>query len=322
MRPFAARPRSAGLAVPRECAATRLAKWAGCIIGSVLPGEPIKTMPPRGPLQQYRLATSVPFDCHRCGRGKTSKLLTVVDHDPRRLLCNGCYGRLVALWDLKAGDLPDDERDQAILDLLSTMVSPEQIEEAQRRLATLASHRELSASAQQMLATAEAVTSALRNSTGLDWSAAVIGLCKAVEIEVGWRLMEPLRYVTGDLDLSTDIADKDLSRLAKYCAGQAPRPELGSLAYTLTVAANSRRRASTSPTLMALTGLTREWEGGEWILSPGGLGEAVSALTKQYRNPAAHTAVLSEEDFENCRRLVQGKDGLLAQLARSTHPSG
>jgi hypothetical protein len=285
-----------------------------------LPGEIVKTMPPRGPLQQYRLSSAVPFTCHRCGGRKTSKLLTVVDSDDERLLCNGCYGRLSALWDLKAGDLPDNERDEAILALLEAMVTPAQIEAAQARLAVLSRHRELSSPAQMVLATAEAVTNSLRSATGLDWSAAVIGLCKAVEIEAVRRLMEPLREVTKDLDLSLDLADKDLSRLARYCVGKAPAPELGSLAYTLTVAAKSRRRASSSPLLNALLRLTQAWAGGEWILAPDGLSAAASTLSKQYRNPAAHTAVLNEDDFQECRRLVKGEDGLLSHLIRATLP--
>jgi hypothetical protein len=285
-----------------------------------LPGEIVKTMPPRGPLQQYRLTSAVPFTCHRCGGQKTSKLLTVVDDDQERLLCNGCYGRLNALWDLKAGDLPDNQRDEAILALLDAMVTPEQIEAAQTRLVVLSRHCELSPPAQRVLATAEAVTHTLRRATGLDWSAAVIGLCKAVEIEVARRLMEPLREVTKDLDLSVDLADKDLSRVAKYCTGRAPSPELGSLAYTLTVAVNSRRRVKTSPLLRALLRLSQDWTGGEWILAPDGLSDAANTLSKQYRNPAAHTTVLNEKDFEDCHRLVQGEDGLLARLVRATLP--
>ena len=52
-----------------------------------------KAYPQRGPLQQYRLAASTSFMCFRCGSGKTSKLVSTVQSDWNRLLCNGCYGR-------------------------------------------------------------------------------------------------------------------------------------------------------------------------------------------------------------------------------------
>lgn len=281
----------------------------------------VKTMPAHGPLQQYRLAAPVTFTCSRCGADKTSRLVTVVDGHDDRLLCNGCYGRLLSLWEVKAGDLPDEDRDDAILELLDREVTPEQVARAQARLAADAEHRQLSPAAQKMLATAEAVTTALRTTTGLDWSAAVIGLCKAVEVEVARRLAEPLRSATRGLDLTEDLADKDLRRLARYCAGQTPAPpELGTMAYVLGVAAGSRRRAGTSPLLQALAGLASGWKDGQWVVAADGLAPAARDLGTRYRNPAAHTAVLTEDDYAGCLRLVQGADGLLARLARATVP--
>lgn len=286
-----------------------------------LPGQITKTYPTRGPLQQYRLAASTTLDCSRCGQRKISKLVTIVDGQSDKLLCNGCYGRLLSLWDVKAGDLPDGQRDEAILALLSANVTAEQIEQAQVRLAAAETHRQLSPQAQQMLATAEAVTSVLRSVSGLDWSAAVIGLCKAVEIEVVRRFAEPLRDATAGLDLKEDLADKDLGRLARYCAGRAPAPELGSLAYSLTVAARSRRRARTSTLLGALQATVAKWTGGGWILAPDGLASAATDLSMNYRNPAAHASVLDEGDFERCKALVQGEGGLLDLLTKSTAPN-
>jgi hypothetical protein len=43
--------------------------------------EVTKTYPTRGPLQQYRVATATSFACFRCGRTKTSKLVTVFRGD-------------------------------------------------------------------------------------------------------------------------------------------------------------------------------------------------------------------------------------------------
>jgi hypothetical protein len=282
----------------------------------------LKTMPPRGPFQQYRLHRSLPFMCSRCGSQKVSKLHTVIHGGEQdALLCNGCYGRLVDLWDIKQGSLPEDERDDAILALLSAAVPVADIEAAQRRLVADARHRRLTPAAQQMLATVDAVTVTLRAATGLDWSAAVIGLCKAVEVEVVRRVAEPLRAETADLDLQADLADKDLARLAKFCVGRAPAPELGSIAYTLQVAAKSRSRAANSPLLQALRRLATGWQDGKWVLSASGLSATVGTLARDYRNPAAHTAVLTEADYMSCRDLVQGERGVLSRLMAATTPA-
>jgi hypothetical protein len=283
-----------------------------------LPGEIIKVYPPRGPLRQYRLAASATFACSRCGLQKTSKLVTVVDGKVDALLCNGCYGRLLSLWDVKASDLPDAERDEAILALLSASVTVEQVAQAQARLAAAKTHRKLSQQAQQMLATAEAVTTVLRSASGLDWSAAIIGLCKAVEVEVVRRVAEPLLHATAGVDLSTDLADTDLKTLARYCVGRAPPPALGALAHALTVAARSHRRAATSPLLKRLYATVGKWSGGGWIMAPDGLAAAMSELTTTYRNPAAHTSILTESDYKRCRALVQADGGILDRLVSAT----
>ena len=97
-----------------------------------------------------------------------------------------------------------------------------------------------------MLATAHAVTAALRSATGLDWSVAIIGLCKAVEIEAVHRIAEPLRLAASGQDMTVELQDPEFARVARYCAGTGRPPELGSLARFLRTAANSSKRAETS----------------------------------------------------------------------------
>src|SRR3954454_24092716 len=71
------------------------------------PSTIVKTYPPRGPMQQFRFAESTAFDCFRCGQAKKSKLITVYRQDWSRRLCNGCYGRLLSIYEIKAGTAPD-----------------------------------------------------------------------------------------------------------------------------------------------------------------------------------------------------------------------
>ena len=79
-----------------------------------LPSDIIKTYPSRGPMQQFRLAEINGFHCFRCGQSKKSKLLVVYAGDWDRLLCNGCYGRLLSIFEIKAGTKSDDEKKRMI----------------------------------------------------------------------------------------------------------------------------------------------------------------------------------------------------------------
>jgi hypothetical protein len=284
--------------------------------------EVVKTYPQRGPLQQYRLAGATGFTCSRCGIGKTSKLVTTVQDDWDRLLCNGCYGHLLSIWEIKAGSLEDESRDAALLELLAAAAPADEVTRAQSRLiASAPQHGQLSDDAQRMLATAYAVTPALRNATGLDWSVAIIGLCKAVEIEVVHRIAEPLRLATGGQDMTMDAKDNDLSRVARYCEGTLPAPELGSLARFLRTAANSKRRAETSVLVAALRDIREAWPSADWLFTKGGFTDAIDHLRREYRNPAAHTVLFGEEDFQRCADLVHGQNGLLWRLIAATSRS-
>ncbi len=284
--------------------------------------EVIKTYPQRGPLQQYRLAASTSFLCFRCGISKTSKLVSTVQVDWDRLLCNGCYGRLLSIWDIKAGSLEEESRDAALLEMLATAVPADEVARAQSRLIASAPHyAQLSEAAQQMLATAHAVAPTLRSATGLDWSVAIIGVCKAVEVEAVHRIAEPLRLATSGQDMTVDMKHGDFARVARYCAGRANAPELGSLAHFLRTAANSKKRTETSVLVAALRAAAKTWPTADWLFAKGGFTDVVEQLTHEYRNPAAHTALLDEEDFARCSMLVLGQDGLLWRLIVATSRS-
>lgn len=183
-----------------------------------------------------------------------------------------------------------------------------------RLQAQAAVYATVSVQAQLMLATAEAVSGALRNTSGLDWSAAIICLCKAVELEVVRCVAEPWRDATAGLDLAADLKDKDLKRVAGYCAGRAPAPELGVLAYTLGVVARSRSRRETSPLVGSLLRIVSSRPPTSWWLESDGLPVALADLSKNVRNRAAHTAVLTADDYMRCRDRVLGRDGILHRL--------
>ena len=97
-----------------------------------IPSTVTKTYPQRGPLQQFRFAEGTAFRCFRCGCSKKSKLITVYSGDWSRKLCNGCYGRLLSLYEIKAGTAPDDLRAEKLSDALLSLATVEQQRQAER----------------------------------------------------------------------------------------------------------------------------------------------------------------------------------------------
>jgi hypothetical protein len=127
-----------------------------------VPFEIKHTYPRRGPLQQFRLAQSAAFSCFRCGEPKKSKLITTYGDDWAKRLCNGCYGRLLSIYDLKAGTAPDDERADAMASVLLSLVNRDQAAQAERLLRTSEKRAEiLSPEAVRFISTSEHVSPAL-----------------------------------------------------------------------------------------------------------------------------------------------------------------
>jgi len=56
----------------------------------------VNEYPQRGDLQQFRLSKVTTFTCDRCGKQKTAKLVAIKHGDWNALVCNGCYGWLLA----------------------------------------------------------------------------------------------------------------------------------------------------------------------------------------------------------------------------------
>ena len=56
----------------------------------------VKTYPAHGDMRLFRLAAATEFNCSRCEATKTAELVAVLSGDWNRLLCNGCYGKLVS----------------------------------------------------------------------------------------------------------------------------------------------------------------------------------------------------------------------------------
>ena len=271
----------------------------------------------RGPLQQFRFKTATSFQCCRCGRAKKSKLLSRYKDDWSRCLCNGCYGFLLSIYSVKSGTENDDAKVQKLAAQLLRIVSADD----ERRAAQLLRASEertirLSPPALRFIATAQHLAKTLHAGPELEWSPAIIGLCKAVEVEIVRTILDPLATRSSGRDLAVDTADKDMRRVAAYCRDSSvDPPEIGAFAHFLQTAIHSQKRRHESVLLRLFLEITADCVGAEWILNLDGLHRSLTVLTKQFRNPAAHIDELGMSDYLKCHDLVIGEKGLLWELS-------
>lgn len=282
-----------------------------------VPSTLVTSYPTRGPLQQFRFRAATSFQCCRCGRPKKSKLLVRYSDDWSRCLCNGCYGLLLSIYRVKSGTDDDDVKVHKLAEhLLKIVSSDDERRSAQLLRASEARATRLSPQALRFLATAQHLSKALRVGPDLEWSPVVIGLCKAVEVEIVRTILDPLARRSAGSDLSADTADKDLRRVAVYCNGSsAYPPEIGAFAYFLQTAIHSQKRRQESVLLQLFLEITADCVGAEWVMNPDGLHRSLTTLTKEFRNRAAHTDELGANDYMKCHDLVIGPKGLLWKLS-------
>ena len=287
---------------------------------SSVPADLTKTYPARGPMQQFRFSQATVFSCFRCGQGKKSKLITLYGGDWSGKLCNGCYGYLLSLYDIKAGTSSDDERVEQLSSLLLATLKAEEWRQAERLL-LIADNRanELSPEAIRFLATSEFISPRLRADIDLDWSPVVIGLCKAVEVELVDRFIRPLANHTASIISENDVGDRDIGRVAAFCADQNRKPpELGAISHFLRTVLNSQKRRQSSQLIQTFLNMLAEWRGSQWVLDKLGLQESLDVLAIEFRNRAAHIDTLTEPDYRRCHELVAGPEGVLWKLVASS----
>jgi hypothetical protein len=92
-------------------------------------------------------------------------------------------------------------------------------------------------------------------------------------------------------------------------------PELGVISHLLQTAANSRRRAATSPLLLALSAHLADAPRAGWMTDE--LSVELGDVTTRFRNPAAHLEVLDQGDYRACHDRIASQHGLLGRLVES-----
>lgn len=283
-----------------------------------------KEYPPRGPLRQFRFEKSLAFSCFRCGQNKTSKLITIYQGDWSKRLCNGCYGYLLSVFDIKSGTLDINEKVEQLSLILTKAVNDSAVREQTKKLLLMQEkNRCLSPASMKFYATSEYVANSLSNDPGLDWSPAIIGLCKAFELELIERIITPLKELCTTIQISkVDIKDKDYGRIANYCYGNAVKPpELGVVGHFIQTAISSKERFANSDFLnKGFNGYISKRPKSNWLIDKNCLVASINTLTSSYRNKAAHIDELNRKDYDNCKSFIFGENGIMWELITSTQP--
>lgn len=290
-----------------------------CIVKTA-PSKVVRVYPERGPLQQFRFMESLAFRCFRCRATKKSKLITVYGGDRSKRLCNGCYGYLLSVYKIKAGTKADDAKAEQLATRLLKSVSQSDRAQAQH-LYRISEERakHLCPESLQFIATSEYVAQRLQPGSELEWSPAVIGLCKTIELEIIKQILNPLAHQASDTNFNADLIDKDIARIAKFCAKPTLKPpELGTFAHFLQTLIHSKRRRQTSALMRHFLQLAKEWSGSNWILDPAGLHKSLTLLITEFRNRAAHIDAMNKKDYAKCRELAIGSDGIVWKLVVAT----
>lgn len=117
-----------------------------------------------------------------------------VDHGIRRRLVQaplqGCYGRLLSLYEIKAGIGSDDDKAEALAKALLSFVELENQRNAERLFRTSEERaKHLSPEVVRFIASAEYLAGHLQDAPQLEWSGAIVVLCKAIEAEIVSRIL-------------------------------------------------------------------------------------------------------------------------------------
>ncbi|APX99729.1 hypothetical protein [Lacinutrix venerupis] len=283
------------------------------------PGNIIKEYPQRGPIKQFRFDKVVAFECFRCGKQKKSKLITIYDDNWNKRMCNGCYGFLLSIYEIKAGTKSENDKVTELANILFKLVSKNEIRIASENLKIKDNrNKHLEEQSIRFLASAEHLSEKVGIEYSLDWSPLVIGLCKALENELVAKLIVPLKEYCLNLDLENDKLDKDIGRIAKYIVSDNSKPpEIGTFSHFLQTALNSKSRRETSNLIKSFYEFLSEYSFSNWILDKDGLLKSLQIVSKEYRNKAAHIEELSKSEFNNCKELLTGESGVIWKLNKA-----
>lgn len=280
--------------------------------------EVTKTYPKKGPLSQYRFESASAFNCFRCGETKTSKLISIYRDDWSLKLCNGCYGRLISLYEIQNSSDPNEKKflelDQIIKNIWSQF--NQKISEIEFLISK--SNPKFEKSTIKFLATAEFLEKNMPEGEYLEWSPAIICLCKAVESELIHKFINPMRELGSKEKINADELDKRTQKFEKYIfALNDTPPEIGSIAFFTKLISSSESYKKQSKALKIFKVYCQMRPFSDWLYSTDGAPIELNKLVEDFRNKAAHLSNFNKKDYEICLNLTNSQNGVLHKIYKS-----
>lgn len=145
-----------------------------------------------------------------------------------------------------------------------------------------------------------------------DYSPVVIEYCKIVEIEIFDKILQPLKQYFNSLPISHLPTSNELKKLKGFINSKDGKSiELGTFANTLEILLNNNLNDNLSEKIKEKISNLPFQPSLKSII------DDIYFLTRNFRNKAAHKAILTKQDMINCRKYIMGdinNIGLIGKL--------
>jgi len=279
----------------------------------------IKKYPKKGPLSQFRFEKVISYACFRCKSVKTSKLISICNDEWDFKLCNGCYGRLISLYEIHRGQKSNEDKIEQINETITDI--QKQFSESLDILIKNYSNKNthLDNLTNKYLATANLLYEKLPKREYIEWSPAILCLCKSVENELINKIISPLKKIASETINENPSEDKRTIKIEKYIYGKSNiPPELGAISFLFELLSNSEKWKQNNPIFNLIKSYCQKRPFSDWIYSKNGAAKSLNELCQKYRNIAAHISDLKIEDYEKCLSLVCAKNGILDKICTTS----
>lgn len=146
-----------------------------------------------------------------------------------------------------------------------------------------------------------------------DYSPIIIAYCKVIEIEVDHKILQPLKTSFQHLDANSINSPNSIKKLKTFVFSPNKSIELGTFANLLEKIVSENINDSLATKLIEIIEELPFRPNLKIII------QEIFELTRNYRNKAAHKAILTKQDMINCRQQVLGDNsnlGLIGKIVR------
>lgn len=167
----------------------------------------------------------------------------------------------------------------------------------------------LNEASQRFLASAEQLYDVFSGDSGSDFSPFVLQYCRAVECELLRKVFEPYhddfnsRHADRAAAVQVDLTLDKVARFAKAIKSDNRKHPMGTMLWVLNLARPDGTTSGASPLIQDFTGFVQT-RFGTGLLSQT-MTDRLAMMTQDFRNKAAHPAIMSQQMAHECRTLVR-----------------